>query len=86
MLALATGAPIVPVFIAREAGGHHRVFVEPPIIANQSEDREQEIRRITQCCMDVVESYIREFPDQWVWMHRRWKTRPRNSPRPEPRH
>ncbi len=83
ILALVSGALIVPVFIARDDNGHHRVYVEEPIMANPSEDREQEIRRVTQCCMDIVERYIRQFPNQWVWMHRRWKTRPENFPQPE---
>ncbi|MBW2146694.1 MAG: lysophospholipid acyltransferase family protein [Deltaproteobacteria bacterium] len=83
ILALASGAPIVPVFIARDDDGLHRVYMEEPIVANPSEDREQEIRRITQSCMDIVERYIRQFPDQWVWMHRRWKTRPKDSPQPD---
>ena len=82
ILALASGAPIVPVFIARDDNGYHQVYVEEPIAANPSGNREEEIRRITQSCMDVIEQYIRKFPDQWVWMHRRWKTRPDHLHKP----
>jgi KDO2-lipid IV(A) lauroyltransferase len=84
ILTLASGAPIIPVFIAREADGHHSIYVEEPVAVNASGDREQKIKHITQCCMDVVEHYIRQFPDQWVWMHQRWKTRPKHLLQPEP--
>ncbi len=77
-LSLMTGAPIVPCFLIRE-GERFRLVVEPPLHAPQAADRTQAMTALTQAWSEVVESYIRRFPDHWVWMHRRWKTQPAHS-------
>ncbi|MBI4342396.1 MAG: LPS export ABC transporter periplasmic protein LptC [Candidatus Omnitrophica bacterium] len=74
-LSIMTGAPIVPCFLVRE-GATFRLVVEPPLRAPQTADRTQAMAALTQAWSDVVQSYIRRYPDQWVWMHRRWKTQP----------
>jgi KDO2-lipid IV(A) lauroyltransferase len=74
-LSLTTGAPILPCFIIRE-GARFRLVIEPSLYAPQTTDRTQAMRVLTQTWSDVVESYIRHYPDHWVWMHRRWKTQP----------
>ena len=74
-LSVMTGAPIVPVFNVRE-GTHFRLIVEQPLYAPQGVDRMEAIRQLTQAWSDVLASYIRRYPDHWVWMHRRWKTKP----------
>ncbi len=68
-----TGAPVIPCFMIRE-GRRHRLVIEDPIFAPEGGEKNEAIRRITEQWMAVTESYIRKFPDQWVWMHRRWKT------------
>jgi KDO2-lipid IV(A) lauroyltransferase len=75
-LSLLTGAPIIPCFAIRE-GKRFRLVVEPPLRAPSGMDRAQALTHLTQAWSDVVESYVRRYPDQWVWMHRRWKTLPR---------
>jgi len=75
-LAFSSGAPVVPVFIHREAGGRHRVVVEPAVPPPATGDREQDIFTFTTAFAKIVESRIREWPEQWLWIHRRWKTRP----------
>ena len=75
-LSLMTGAPILPCFVIRE-GTRFRLVIEPPLQGPQTIDRAQALTRLTQAWSNVVESYIRRYPDQWVWMHRRWKTQPR---------
>jgi len=72
-LSLMTGAPIVPCFIVRD-GRRFRVMIEEPIEIARCADRAQDLAAITQAWSRVVESYIRRYPAQWVWMHRRWKT------------
>ncbi|MBI3011167.1 MAG: lysophospholipid acyltransferase family protein, partial [Candidatus Omnitrophica bacterium] len=74
-LSLMTGAPIIPCFMIRE-GARFRLVVEPPVRAPQAADRARAAALLTQAWSDVIESYIRRYPDQWVWMHRRWKTQP----------
>ena len=74
-LSLMTGAPIVPGFMIRE-GDRFRFIIEPALAAPEAADRTQAVAELTRAWSRVVESYIRRYPDQWVWMHRRWKTQP----------
>lgn len=75
-MSLASGAPILPVFCIRE-GWNYRFYLEDPIFPDSSEDKEAEIRRITRAWSRSVEKYIKRYPEQWVWMHERWKTKPK---------
>lgn len=79
VLALSTSAPVVPVFIHREADGRHRVMIEPALPPPSTGDREQDILAFTATFARVVEFQIRQWPEQWLWIHRRWKTRPAAS-------
>ena len=74
-LALKTGAPVVPVFALPLPGGRFRMVYEHPV-QPPSEDGEQAIREFTQRCTDVLEMYVRRYPDLWLWMHRRWRDVP----------
>ncbi len=71
--AMATGAPIVPVFIERNGIRHH-VIVERAIEMDDSGDKERDILVNTQKWVTIQEKYIRRRPDLWVWNHKRWKT------------
>ena len=74
VLARATGAPLVPVIMIRD-GRRHRLIVNEPIELVDTGNKEADVVTNTQRWSDVIESYIRKYPDQWVWMHRRWKTK-----------
>ena len=76
LLALRTEAPIVPVFAHVEADGTISVHIEPVVPVRPSGDRDDDVRRLTADCTRIVERWTRSHPDQWLWMHRRWKTRP----------
>jgi Kdo2-lipid IVA lauroyltransferase/acyltransferase len=76
-LALAAGAPIIPIFIVRH-GNRHKIYVETPIYIDNIQ-REDWVTYYTQKWSDVVESYIRQYPEQWMWIHKRWKTRPEDK-------
>ncbi|OGL13525.1 MAG: hypothetical protein A3G97_00785 [Candidatus Rokubacteria bacterium RIFCSPLOWO2_12_FULL_69_21] len=76
LLALWSGAPVVPVFIQRDTAGSHRVTIEPALPPPATGDREEDVAAFTAAFSRVVESRIRRSPEQWFWMHRRWRTRP----------
>lgn len=70
-----TGAPVVPVFMRRLPDGRHLVDVRPPL--EPPPDRADEtIRAHTAAYTKIVEAEIRLYPDQWLWLHKRWKSRP----------
>ena len=74
VLAQRLKAPVVPSFIIRQPNGTHKVFVEPAIPFVEKTTQEETIRYNTQAYTNCLERYIRQYPDQWIWMHRRWKT------------
>ncbi len=73
-LAKVSGAALIPVFIVRK-NGRHTLVIEKPIELDDTGDKEKDVVSNTQKWSSVVESYIRRYPEQWVWMHRRWKTK-----------
>ncbi len=72
-LALATGAALLPVRIERLPKGRLRATVDPPLPVDPTADRRAEIARITRALNAWLEERIRERPDHWLWLHRRWK-------------
>jgi len=83
-VAMLTGAPVVPIFIERIGeSDRHRVRVEPPVeLVRADGDREAALRENVRRMVAVVERAIRRAPEQWVWIHRRWRTQPVGEPRP----
>lgn len=78
-LALKTGAPIVFSLDIRLPNDKHRVYISPPIRLETSDNIEQDIEKWTRKLMEMLEGYIKEYPDQWLWLHNRWKTRPKKE-------
>ena len=72
-LALRTGAPIIPVFALPMAGGRYRMIYEAPIEPPADDDPDP-VLTYTQRCTDLLEMYVRRYPELWLWMHRRWRT------------
>ena len=72
MLALRTGAPLVPAFALPLAGGRYRLIYETPVELPPAETADP-VRELTQRCTDVLEMYVRRHPHLWLWMHRRWR-------------
>ncbi len=76
-IALRTGAAIVPgVLIWDEHLRKHRLRFEPPVALVQTGNKQEDILTNTTRCNQVLEELVRKHPDQWLWVHRRWKTRP----------
>lgn len=86
LLSLRTGAPALPAFIRRIHGLHHRMVIQPPLSIPQTGDREEDTWRLLWGLTQVAETTIRQHPEQWWWMHRRFrKARPsREVGRPLP--
>jgi KDO2-lipid IV(A) lauroyltransferase len=76
VLALRTGVPVVPIFTWRESGGQHRVSVGDVIEVPAGGRSTEAIVELTRRCTGVIEEAIRKRPDQWLWMHARWRTVP----------
>jgi Kdo2-lipid IVA lauroyltransferase/acyltransferase len=76
VLALKTGAAIVPTYIHLRDDGFQHMHILPEIPMRISGDEQSDIKFNTQVLTNFIEEQIRTYPDQWVWMHERWKTRP----------
>jgi KDO2-lipid IV(A) lauroyltransferase len=80
-VALKTGAAVLPGFLVWEEKERKYVLrFGPELNFIKTSDTESDILAATQQCNDVLESWIRRYPDQWLWIHRRWKTRPAGEP------
>ena len=80
VLALRTGATVLPVFALPIAGGRYRLIYERAVPPPR-EDSPDAIREFTQRCTDVLEMYVRKHPELWLWMHRRWRDDESRRPR-----
>jgi KDO2-lipid IV(A) lauroyltransferase len=81
-MALALRANIHSAFLFRDPRRkfHHTLRFGPAIPMDPSAPREEEVVRLTRRCNEELEKVIREDPTQWLWFHRRWKTRPPGEP------
>lgn len=80
-VALRTGAAVVPGFtIWDEAAGRYRIRFEPALALAQTGDDDADALANTALFTRVIESFVRRYPEQWLWVHRRWKTRPEGQP------
>jgi len=80
-IALRTDAAVVPGFtIWDPALGKYRLRFDPALELIRTGHLEADIAANTQLFTQVIEDYVRKYPDQWLWVHRRWKTRPEGQP------
>jgi Kdo2-lipid IVA lauroyltransferase/acyltransferase len=73
-LSITSGAPILPNFLVRTKGDRYRVLMGKPIRPIPGVSRDEAVQRMTEDWMSQFEKVIREYPEQWGWMHNRWKT------------
>jgi Kdo2-lipid IVA lauroyltransferase/acyltransferase len=76
-IALRTDAAVVPTFTIWDAElGKYRLRFDPAVELVRTGDLEADIKANTQKFTSIIEEYVRKYPEQWLWVHRRWKTRP----------
>jgi len=75
VLAQRTKAALVPCFIIRQPDDRHRIIFEPPIELEAGADPRSTVIKNIQKLTGIIETYIRRYPAEWGWVHRRWKTR-----------
>ncbi len=76
-LALRTGADVIPFFMPWDK--HRQRFlmrIDPPLPVTRTGNEDEDVRLLTSQVTSIIESYVRRFPDQWLWIHKRWNTRP----------
>lgn len=79
VFALLAKVPILPVFALRVGATRHRFCIFPPIEPLPGEKREVALERLTRAHVEVLEHVVRQYPEQYFWFHRRWKTPPEKT-------
>ena len=80
-MALRTKASVYPVFLLRNGKGKHILHILPPLqTTNLSGSINERLRKISRFYTNAVEALVRQYPEQWFWMHQRWKTREKKEP------
>lgn len=77
VFAMRTQAPLLPIFIIRQKGDTHKIIIEPPLYLEEKGDDKETILVNTARITKIIEGYIRKYPEEWGWMHRRWKSQPK---------
>ena len=80
LLALKTGAPIIPSHSVPLPDGRYRIVYGPPVPVPEQGTKEERVQELTARCSRLLETVIRERPEYWLWLHDRWKTRPKGTP------
>ena len=75
LMALRAGCPVIGVFMVRQGLGKHRLVFSDEIPIQRSGNLRQDIADNTRRFNQLIESYVRAYPDHWFWLHRRWKKR-----------
>jgi KDO2-lipid IV(A) lauroyltransferase len=81
LLALHTDAPVIPGYILRLENGKYRLVIKEEMQVVRTGDEDEDILINTQNFTRVIEDIVRQQPDQWLWIHQRWKTKPWQVPK-----
>lgn len=77
IMALRSKARVLPIFIVREGPpGHHRMVIGAPLELTRTGNRDRDALVNTQRFTWLIEDWVRRYPEQWLWFHQRWRTRP----------
>jgi len=75
LLALHTEAPVLPGYMVRLPGGRYRLVIGPEVEIVRTGDKTADVLVNTRRFTQVIEETVRRYPDQWLWIHQRWKTK-----------
>ena len=76
MFSIRTGAPVVPGFAPRMPDGSYEGVIYPAMELQPTGDRDTDVAALVQAYTMVIEQEVRKYPDQWLWLHGRWRRRP----------
>jgi len=76
LLALKTNAPVIPTFAVKQSDGRYRIIFDKEVQLIRTGDKTKDVEENTALFTNIIESYIRRYPEQWFWFHQRWKTKP----------
>ena len=76
ILAQRTKAAMLPCFIIRQPDDTHKIIFEPVLNLDEGKDAKDTVRVNIQKLTGIIETYIRKYPAEWGWIHRRWKSKP----------
>ena len=77
IFSMRTGAPIVPMFIFRVKGPKHKIVILPEVPWESLASKDETVHRMVQNLTTLIEDYIRKYPHEWGWIHKRWKAQPK---------
>ena len=64
----------------RDEHGFHTLIVQDPVFVEKTKDKREDIRRTTQVLTKCIEDHVRRYPEEWFWLHNRWKWTDRLHP------
>jgi KDO2-lipid IV(A) lauroyltransferase len=73
LFSLKTGAPILPMFVLRENRIQWTLMIGRPVEIERTSDEKRDIEALTAKFTKAIEDFIRQYPNQWTWLNRRWK-------------
>jgi KDO2-lipid IV(A) lauroyltransferase len=76
LLSYKMDTPILPIFVHPNNNGTYTIEIQPELKLEKTGNKEEDVLSWTQECQKVIESVVRKHPENWMWVHRRWKTRP----------
>ncbi len=71
-LALRYDCPVVPAHVVRLSGATFEVFVEEPLVVKKTGNRHLDVAALMEQVNQTMETWVREHPEQWLWVHNRW--------------
>ncbi|MCK9273526.1 MAG: lysophospholipid acyltransferase family protein [Syntrophales bacterium] len=75
LIALHTDIPVIPVFMLRVPSGKYRLVVGSPVEIKKTGKKKEDVITNTEIFTGIIEEVVKKYPDQWLWIHQRWKTK-----------